>query len=545
MKNKRYQGKNGYVKREQPKKDSKSKRVNDDNERMSKFIKREESGPDKMKDSNCSNDVRWYASNPELLKAAASLPFSVVVGQQLQGNAGWSVGTTVPGILSMYFLPSLGGGNLDALNAAKDSIYSFVVHANSRNTSYTSADLMEVIIAGMNVFAAWASGVRAFGVARLYDQRNKYLPDGLLCAMGFSPTDIRSNLSHMWFDLNELAARMSQIWIPNTMPVLDRWFWLNSNVYMDGDSVKSQYYVFTQEKFLGFNETSQPSGGTLEWVNVDGTISSTTGTRYSNSSSYYTWSQYMTMMNGLITALVDSEDRGVIMGDIMKAYGADKIYAVNPISADYTITPVYDREVLTQIENATTFGRTYFGIYQDQSTGRLVQGWPTGTTSTAPKSWSDIALNQSILNFHQKETPTPEQIMVATRMKCLGTTQVGQASDFSLEVTTAGTEYVRLVRSFNFGNNNTIHNYDWTTRIDQSISLVSIMEQFCEFSAFDWCPWLTVVNGTLPTDASPTIVQPTIGMNYGDFDNYTIITLDELKKMHDTALYSEFGVPVI
>lgn len=543
---------NNKVKREQPRKDNRSKRVNLDNERVSKFDKLETSGPQKMKDSCASNDVRWYATNPELLKAAASLPFSQTTGQPL-GFAGsgtqmtTDLGYTVPGVMSLFFLPTLGGGNTDALNAAKDSMYSFVVHANSRNTSYTSADLMEVVIAGANVFAAWASGVRAYGTMRLYDQRNKYLPSALITAMGFKPDDLRSNLSRMWFDLNELAARMSQIWIPNTLPLLDRWFWLNSNVYMDSTSVKGQYYVFTQSRFLGYAPDLSPNGGVLTWVNTDGSINRDSGkTAYSNQVGN-TWDGYMTMMNGLISALVDSEDRGIIMGDILKAFGSDKIYAVNPVDVNYQITPVYDREVLTQIENATVFDRVYTSIYEDAGTGRLLQGaWTTGFTAPAPSSWDEIAPDQAILNFHQLEVPTPEQIMVATRLMSLGTLDSKvNISQFGYEPETAGTEYVLRIHYYQYTKTGTLNAIRMYTRNNSASNPQATLGSVFAEMAFDWAPWHYSVSGTLPTASAPALVKPTITFALGDYDNYTVVTTAELKKMHNTALYSELGVPII
>lgn len=524
----RSKGKPGQ-KREQPRKDSRNKRVNYDNTREDKF--RSDMERSARMESDKSNDISWYAHNPELLKSAASIAWSSTVGLPLQ-NFGYK--EAVSGVMGIQWSPVVGAEFNAPLTQVMNEMYSYVVHANSRNTKYNSPDLMAVILAGSSAFAAFAMGVRAYGTARLYSQLDYYTPDALLRAQGFDPSDIRKNLSHMWFDLNELAARLTQIWIPNTMPLLERWFWLSSNIYRDGESAKSQYYLFVPSIFYQFGIVENSSGCTpVTWG---------TGTAH-------TWSAYTTMMGQMIDALLTDEDRGIMMGDMLKAYGPDKLFAVNAISADYSVQPVYDREVLTQIENLSVFGSVPTTIAQDSNKSTLIQNWPrvNGTISSMLTPASS-----QILNFHQKEAPTPEQIMIATRLKVAGV-YVGENTGSPnpsavLSPNTFGTEVVNTV---------VIYYYDWSsgskalTRYDatsnfalpQSAQIdVAFSFRWC---AFDWAPWcyrLTVYD--VPDTAYQNIVV-TPRMALGDYDNYITITEAELRKMHRTAVYSEFGVPVL
>lgn len=531
----------GNVKREQPKKDSKVKRINMDNVREDKLAK------DVIKDigKTCaSNDVRWYANNPELLRSAATLPFSQTTGQRLawKGLQTTDVASRVPGVMQLGIVPTLGGWDDDAVQAAKESIYSFVVHANSRNTSYGPNDLMLVILAGSQVFAMLANAIRAYGTMRVFDQRNKYLPIGLIRAMGFDYSDLQLNLSRMWFDINELIARVSQIWIPNTMPFLDRWFWINSNIYQDSASIKGQFYIMVNTGFWIYNETYDDQGGGLNWVTVEGKpATDNSNSRYNPAYNAYTWSQYMTVINGMIDALLNSEDRGVIMGDILKAYGADKIYALKPIPVDYQVVPQYDTEVMTQIENCDQYNSVYYGIHQNQTTLRIDTDW--GAPTAGKDLTNRCVPSQAILNFHQKEVPSPEQIMVATRLKALGSKGF-YSSDGKLNTVvpeTMGTEYVWAVNVYTFDNSGitsfwyNMHSYFSSANI-----------QFAAL-AFDWAPWIydlttaPVVNG----QAQSVTISCEVRRAMGDYDNYTVIDAQTLKKMHTTALYSEFGVPVI
>lgn len=528
----------------QGRKDSRSKRVNFDNARDDKVMEEVAKG---MKSTDKSNDVSWYAHNPELLRAAASIPFSATTGTALGWTKAGAGNQTVPGVLSMTLLPTIGGWNDDAVNSAKESIYSYVVHANSRNTSYNSTDLMLVILAGSNVFVALANAIRAYGIMKLYDQRNKYLPHALIKACGFDHADLQANLSNMWFDINEMIARASQIWIPNNLPFLDRWFWLNSNVYMDSESVKGQYYMMTTEMYWGYNETLNTQGGGLSWMKPDGTLltSGSTETAYKNTGSN-TWTSFRTMMNGMFDLLLNSEDRGVIMGDILKAYGADRIYAIKPIPADYTVVPVYDREVLTQIENADVFTQPYFSIKQNQSTLSLETDWGIWTFNPTVNA---LIPGQSILNFHQKEVPTPAQVMVATRLKVGGSHPIGQVSDSTklaaISPNTMGTEYVHSMRAMYYQADGTLIVKALQMKIADSTSLDT--QDMYNLMAFDWAPWLYRVTGTAPTIGSSiaSFTQPNVIQAFGDYDMYTVIDEETLRKMHTTAVYSEFGVPTI
>lgn len=541
-------------KRQQPRKDSKSKRVNLDNERVDR-LEKDIAGWKDPRETDKSNDVRWYANNPELLRSAASLPFSQTTGTTIGWAANDGASPSVPGVMSVYWIPTIGGYTDEAVNAAKESIYSFVVHANSRNTSYTSSDLMMVILAGTQIFSAIGSAIRAYGTMRLFDQRNKYLPKALINAMGFNYEDLAANLSNMWFDINEMIARSSQIWIPNTLPVMDRWFWLNSNIYMDSDSVKGQYYLFTQRCFWGFSEVGQQTGTSLGWMTDAGTVDQGGGAQdpaYRNANTNglantNTWANFRTMINGMFNALLDSEDRGIMMGDMLKAYGADKIYALSPITSEYMITPVYDREVLSQIENSTSVRVKYPAIVQDQSTGKI--GYIPYTNVAGPISVLDCPPTQSILNFHQKENPTPEQIMVATRLKVAGTTFLdnGTGKVASSAPATSGTEWVNSYGYFMYNGLNQLQNVAYQQYDPEPNSgTLSSNNAYAELS-FDWSPWTykVVYDEVAVGDAVTTAKQPAVYIGYGDYDYYTVIDTETLRKMHTTAVYSEFGVPTI
>lgn len=534
----------------QGKKDNKSKRVNFDNVRDSKV----EDVIKDIRETKASNDVSWYANNPELLRSAASIPFSVTTGLTLPFKASDSnqYYQTVPGVMALNWLPSIGGREDTAVNAAKDSIYSFVVHANSRNTSYNATDLMMVILSAGQVFAMLANGIRAYGTMRLYDQRNAYLPKALIRAMGFDFNDLQNNLSNMWFDLNEIIARCSQIWVPKNLPFIERWFWLNSHIYMDSESVKGQYYLFNQRNFLGYNEKQTPQGGGLSWMTAQGNFAndSISNIFTMNANNPATWAQFKTVLNAMIKYLVDSEDRGIIMGDILKAYGAGNLYSLAPVSVDYQVAPVYDREVLTQIENCCPYEGIYKDIEQEQTTLSIFTQWVY--TRSGVVSAGIRPMNTAVLNFHQVENPTPEQVMVATRLRPSGFTQFSGGS--GTLVTTAvfpvtlGTEYIYDIHVVNltpYGASNTYTINKFTTKFLATETIPSV--NYYIQMAFDWCPWVYIIDDVVRNFNSGAIsyeVPETVAA-FGDWDYYTTTSPELMKKLNTTAVFGEFGVPVL
>lgn len=505
--------------RKQPRKDNASKRVNFDNTRASKFEK-------DMQKADC-NDPSWYAANAELMKAAASYNFATTVGQKMP----WLNALSVPGICTLKWVPFIGTGA--PVQQAMNQKYSFTVHANSRNYAYNAPDQFMLILAGASLFSAISHGIRAYGIMRRFSGLDYYTPQALVTAMNFDYNDLRNNLPQMWFDLNEMISRSRQIWIPNDMPLIERWFWLNANIYKDGDSEKSQYYMFEPAGFWKLNETGQPTGTSLDWVAWDSTFVTSTPK---------TWQNYKDIINSMFDALLNSEDRGIMFGDLLKAYGADRIYTIGSITSDYSVEPTYNVEVLSQIENATIYPalvRTYV-----QENGTLGATFPESTSGQAA---AYTVFGDGILNFHFKGQPTPEQIMVATRLRVSGIKVLDpmteQKNTVMLSPNVVGSEYIYMV---NFWANSYPSGASQPTLSPVQFGGVATgnFVDYFRWLAFDWAPWVYSVGKAASIDY--TIKGATgyteIGLGFGDYDNYVWLDHNALERMHTVAIYSELGV---
>lgn len=605
--------------RRQPRKDSPSKRVNFDNTRVDKFEKDEAKYVHNT--GQRPNDISWYSKNPELVKAACSYPFASIIGDPITGvfhgvsdtvsNIKYKNGGRIPGIMSILYNHSLIDGSAVkdvAVEQAFNSMYSYIVHANSRNYNYTAADLGILTLAGMEVFTSIAEVLRVFGVIRYYEEQSRYVPDSLMSALGFDPEDMRKNQPFMWFDINAMIDRTRSIWIPTTMPLLKRWMWLVSNIFADDDSRLPQLYLFRPLSYYQYSETRVSTGSALLHMG------------YHDPGELRKWNDMKALINRQIEALMQSEDRGIIYGDLLNAYGKENIFALPPITADYAVRPVFNPEVLTQIENLTITGLApNAGIIQDGNGS--VRALKYAQTVGAVGSYLNFTDNDipetPLINFHQVAQPTPEQIMIATRLtasKCesrnCDTVSAKVDPDLTTPLTStkstvnvpiaSGTETVYGIVLYNTvepvalnstnalfsdkdGGANTyrqkpldfdaanaivVNGYPQVAipqtaftaaptvlianKLYSAAAALAAM-QFIQtwIQSYDWHPViysLVVADAHAPASYDNTPISAFRGQfNLLGFDaaNYSTLSSDELAKMHYVALFSELGVPQI
>nr|QXV86629.1 capsid protein [Rat picobirnavirus] len=546
-------------------KDSKVKRVNYDNARVDKVEKDIEEG----KAGPGRNDPSYYMKNPTLLTSAGSLPFAPILGQNTPS------GFKVPGVMTINWVPSLGPNDV-AISQAFDSQYSFIVHANSRNQSYDAPDLAMTEIAGANVFSIISAAIRAYGTVKYYKEQNLYYPDALLVGMGFEPQDFRDNMAQIWFDINNFIDQTGQIWIPNTMPLYRRWIDLNTNVYLDAPGNTAQTYFFVQSAYWIYDQTMLSTGGSLGFVAIGGgsTLNWKKTNVFSPGRNQYPWATWRLVIQSMISALVNSQDRGIMYGDILKAYTADKIMAMSPIQADLMSIPVYNAEMQTQFENVITARTNPTGLVQYASTDsapiRLAQSWPQGmsadgyfaTTGTNTIKKVIGRVEHTYLNYHIAEQPAPIDNAIATRMRA-GKVQVDKShvtvstiatkpsvgpSVYFLE--TCGTEVpigINLVEI----SSSAVSGYKVIT-IPQFMGptlAAANLNALVSLSAFDWHPAIYIVSDT-ESETNDTGIGFTPQYNQIsavnlDFDNYTSIDDVILNKLHTVCTYSLLDVPVL
>lgn len=585
-------------------KDSNSKRVNYDNERVSKFDK--ERGIPKGRRGDVKNfsrvevsrenDVSWYNKVPSLYGPATNVSFNPVTGLPAEVIAK----RAIPGIYTDYWQPYIGDAEGEVLNQIKESLYSFVVHANSRNTSYNSSDLMCTFLAAGNVFSLLATYIKAYGLMRNWQATNMYTPKALLVAMGFNFEDLESNYPNMLFDINQMIVQSRQIWCPTDFTFVTRWFWMNSNVYMDSNTTKAQYYQHVQNVYWQFNENGSTNGTCLVpvslstksgWNKWTGTLSSAMKNGKTGGSGI-TWARAKEFFKLLMGPLLTSTYRGIMMGDILKAYSTNDLFIVSEIPADYQVVPTYSQEVLMQFENSIPLNvisdDVSYGVMADAGTDDLMLS-PFFMNSTSETYLSPSATNAKI-NFHKQDV-TSDDLMVATRLRVQeyplkstyvvssygkfipdgwnsSTAPVLSATLQNIPMPVAGTEVITgtMIISLQYepqaigteGVANSGWNYFNLMWINPSYMFPGVFDrntnvgarpwdfaagndpsaeelyQLMSWNNFDWAPMLYV-----PVDNGGVYEYQQIA----DFDNYTDLPDLNLRNMHTAALFSQFSVP--
>lgn len=521
------------------------------------------------------NDVAWYVPNEQVLRDAASFSFANFLGGGVTvgGNNGSNSNMYTlrfPGITRIEYVPTYGDStdSTSALNIASRNIYSFVRHANSGHSNYDAPDLMMYLCAMDNLYTFYFNCVRAYGCARYYQYKNKYLARTLIHALGFDYDFVITHMADFRVFINTMALRLNVLAVPKSMTLFQRHAFMCSNVYADSMNSKAQLYVFVPAGYGWLDEFDEATG---VWGKVKYTYRASGDMEHPQS---YDFVEYVSLADleqvfaKMADAIIGSEDFNIMSGDILKAYGAENCVQLPLISEDYTQVPVYQPEVLPQIMNARAFGPVFNSAQDgtpngngddktitllDQDPG-ILQGGLIYTVDTAfhngvlPTNYNG---DHFVFNLHS-EVPTPAEVMVASRL----TVGIGISSTNAVHLTTFGTEipirFTIFTRPMKYGAEQTgtfsVSTLSYImsdlSKVDTTANVynyfVDVMNVLSKASCFDWFPIITWFRGTVITDTAKDLKPRNI---FGDLDNFTIMTTSDIKKMHDVALIQELGIP--
>lgn len=547
-----------------------------------------------------SNDVSWYATNPALLRDAASIPFSWATGTNLTLNNPFIDGYRVPGITALRMKPAFGFNQFssDPLNVAAFEVYSFVRHANSGSRNYDSPDLMLYIAAVSSIYSYINNLIRIYGTAQLYSQNNRYLPDALLQVMGASPSDIRQHLADLRYGINVLIHKAASFAVPAAFTLFQRQAFMYQNVYIEGGSAKDQMYLYIPAGFFKYEEALPSDTAPADFANGAlaghllyqrynvASIGSTVLAPHTGSySTLFTVENLLDYGNDLLQPIINSEDMNIMSGDILKAYGSNGIMKLNSLNTDYMIVPINNMAVLEQFKNSTVYPSVYFagmtgaipastvntygevGVWQDPNTGLLISTpyYNPGYSADAALN-TDGWINANLATLTQNQfittilpEATPEMVMENTRNlvtcitpysklgKTMNTyTKVDNATKATITSKalvapiTCGTEIpVNLIYvTLSQGTANTRNRYTVDTHEGSPVEIVTTMSAA---SHFVYDP-IHFVYRTVESSGIYTISLTGI---HHDLDNYAIVSPTVVGRLHETALLSMLNVPSI
>lgn len=505
-----------------------------------------------------SNDVSWYATDPQLLRDAASIPYSWAIGTPLNlnnplletlSNKGAIV---IPGVMALRTIPAF-SRSVDAtspLNIASNATYAFIRHANSGHSNYDAPDLMIYIMAMSQVYSYITFLQRVYGLATLYAQRNRYLPREILHVCGVDPDSVANNLASFRYGINLLINKAASFAVPSTMPYFQRQAFLYSQIYTEGASIKDQLYLYVPDGFYKYTLNTDLSG-MLEYVVF-------------NDDTYRTVDQLLDFGNALLMPLIYSEDMNIMSGDILKAYGQNNIIQLQSLPEVYPIVPVYNQEVLEQMKNATVVGAVQsMNLVQDSTHGYLLYGPQAITGATEPATdWKGTANRMKVRSLLEDRVistslaaPTAENSMVLTRLTVaadnLQTDYKGQGYDvvdlypgsemvhevelITMEASASGT--VQPSRYF--------YEYAemWLAESADVNDQVTTLRRWAALANFKYHPAVHVI-ACKAGSVSPAISVADARLFF-DVDNYTLLSRQDVKRLNEAAVMNQLHVPSI
>lgn len=522
------------------------------------------------------NDFGWYNTLPELTNAAANFPFARPLGVNLTYTSVDAAGQdilsgltkeAIPGIMIIHWNPTIGVclNGVSPANIISREIYSFVRHANSGAANYDAPDMMIYLLAMDTIYSMYQNAARVYGLINMYTKQNRYMPKELIKGLGFDFDSVIGNAAQFLWYINQICYKISSFAVPNFMSYYLRHMWMNEGVYLDKDNSKAQMYAFKQDGGYQFDpRISSATFASLKYFEIN-PIDMT------GAYDLFTPQSWYEQMCELINPILASEDMGIMSGDILKAFGSNNLFTVNPVPDTMVVVPTYKPEVLSQIQNLTISGlfdtenkgkldsTTYYNcdivqtIDGKSAEGYLVHNPPLKTLDSVLGD-SDLPVALGIptiakLVTSDEEVPSTEFVMVATRLTetipntfALKDGSGGLRFGFE-EGRTCGSELVSHVEIITLTAKGTESLQIGTYGLlfgdgDIRARAASFLERL---SKFDWNPTLPICH-TTGSGADQTFY---FDGYFQDTNNYCIMTCDDLNRLHEAALMSEFYVPQI
>lgn len=513
-----------------------------------KYNPRDFKKDEKVVSPSKDNDASWYLVNNQMASDVASFSFNTPLGDRilLRGNGGTSevYEGRLPGIMAIYTSPSVGisTNHVDAVNLAAKDIYSFVRHANSGHANYDPADLMIYLLANDSIFSFWSWMTRLYGLMNVFSQTNRYIGDAMIKAQYVNPVDLRSNMAQFRAYINQFAVKASTLAVPNTMKYFIKHAWMYQNVYRDEDNEKSQFYLYAPAFFYTYGVHPITGAGMLTPHFVASTTPSMI--RPTITGNTKTFANIKTIGDTLINNLMTQEDIGIISGDILKAYGSDKLWRFESIPNDYAVVPVFSDEVLAQIHNTSFMGNRLAYVSITETGEEIGPGIFNALNITQDTSvgggflnFRPLALARGELQYDKiidfwKPNPTPEDVLVGTRNSLVGFHREMLSNEPVEEFLATGSEIAYFANLIELTGANSAGAGPSFVETPIGTSGSNVGNAAAKLSVFNEYPiGLDITDGT------------TVNGIVGEMSNYTTVSEQEMHDMHVNALLGLFGVP--
>lgn len=502
------------------------------------------------------NDVSWYSRNPALLHAVASIPFPYRPGMVVPwATSQYGLNScSIPGILSIRWMPTVGHSETatDPASIVGKEIFAKVREKFSGSIDIDAPDFVIYLMCLDSMFAYIAHLKRIYRILTAYTSENHYIPDALLQALGFSNdqiVDMKEHRMQLFQVINELVYMTRKFNIPAVFDIINRHYWLNDNVYMDDNTINSQFYVFACDTYYKYvlGTWNEVKVGNAQYTTLN--VPNTKVVEY-----------LFEFGRGLIDSLAGSDDAYIISGYLMRAYEGTPVFSVDELRLDEVLVPVYEPEVLMQIENAQPI---LYPVDMISSTGLVISGSVgqnpdtnavvcvpkvVGTLESDPISTYRLSL-ENFLSI-RSDMPTVADVTLATRLKMgIANYEYVPGSKTLTYDVVCGSEIVRdmnlwMYTELNMPSTPTANGRSLTKYPIYGFNLITSADavnyaRIASFiQSFDWHPILSLMYANGTAGGATSYIQPIV---VGDVHNLTLLTNEMLKQLNRVCLYSEFN----
>lgn len=479
------------------------------------------------------NDPNYYFTDPTLKEQIATFSFNQFTGVPFKmggGLDGRKINKTNATVMSILLNPSAGFttgvGVQNSVNLASLSLYTKLSANNAKTSVYAPQDLTTLILGVGQLIAISSHCARAFGVARLFNYRNRAYPKTIIKAMGIDYNDLVDNFADYRNRYNLLMVTASQIPIPANIPYFAKCSEIYANVYLDMEgSSMAQSYLFAPRSSWILNEEAE-GGTSLDVVNL----------RATDGVSPKTMNELLGTLQSCIEALLNSTTLNAVYSDILRV--ADKegmnLYKFTTLPDDYVVLPIYNSEIRKWINNLTIMGEPLTQpVIGDHTPGNRVVPDPSnnGIKYRPQFSLNMIATIDPILNFDSGNA-TVDDIIEATRLTSAYTAVTHEGTAYT-DACALPDYYVSRIDvyegSTNVGSLTSV-GLRFADAADESV-LLNAMTTLAVYSNFDWSPTVYLV------DKSYNMFDIIQDLNY-----FTTVDYEYLQRLHEATYFGLLSI---
>lgn len=479
------------------------------------------------------NNPNYYFTDETLKNQIATFSFNQFTGvpfDMATRSDGTKVTKTNSTVMSIRLNPSAGYttgiGSSNSLNLASLSLYTKLSANNAKTSIYAPQDLTTLILGVGQLIAVASHCARAFGLARLFNYRNRAYPRTIIKSVGIDYDDLASNFADYRNRYNLLMVAASQIPIPANIPYFAKCSEIYAHAYLDMEgSSMAQTYVFCPESTWILNEEAE-GGTSLDVLKLQ---ADTNG-------QVKTMNTLLGALQSMIEALLNSTTLNAVYSDILRV--ADKegmpLYSFTTIPDDYTVLPVYNKEIRQWINNLTILGTPLdTPVVGDHTPGNKVLPDPdnNGVKYKPQFRLTMVEAINPILNFDSGDVGVND-IVEATRLTSAYSLVMDGPNTYT-DVCALADFYVTRINLYEGAAlTGTLNNVG--LRFEDASKpevLYNAMTTLAVYSNFDWSPTLYLVNRSYTLY---DVIQ--------DFNYFTTVDLEYLTRLHEACMFGLISI---